>query len=79
MIAGYVYNASGMTATKVSVLAQGRAISGRPVNSTVGHVLGTVPAFSHTYFEVRVAEADAYRVSVLSFEWLKGGGGGGGM
>ncbi len=79
VIAGYVYNASGMAATKVSLLAQGLDASGRPVNSTVGHVLGTVPAFSRAYFEVRVPEADAYRVSLLSFEWLKGGGGGGGM
>jgi hypothetical protein len=77
-IAGYVYNnATGMTASKVRVLVDGVDASGRAVNSTVAYVLGTVPAFTRTYFEVRVPEAASYRVSVLSFEWLRGGAGGG--
>jgi hypothetical protein len=75
-IAGYVYNAGGMAATKVSVLIEGLDASGRPVNSTVGHVFGTVPTFNRAYFEERVPEATSYRVSLLSFEWLWGGGGG---
>jgi hypothetical protein len=77
-IAGYVYNnATGMTASKVRVLVEGVDASGHSVNSTVAYVLGTVPAFNRTYFEVRVPEAASYRVSVLSFEWLRGGAGGG--
>ncbi len=76
VIAGYVYNVGGMAATKVSVLIEGLDASGRPVNSTIGHVIGTVPTFDRAYFEERVPEAASYRVSLLSFEWLWGGGGG---
>jgi hypothetical protein len=78
-IAGYVYNNGGLAAAKLSVLVQGLDAAGRPVNSTVGYLPGTVPAFNRTYFEMRVPDATSYRVSVLSFEWLKGGGAGGGM
>ena len=78
-IVGYVYNTGGLAAARVSVLVQGLDAADRPVNSTIGYVLGTVPAFNRTYFEMRVPDATSYRVSVLSFEWLKGGGAGGGM
>jgi hypothetical protein len=77
-IAGYVYNDTGMPAAKVSVLVEGLDEAGHPVTTTIGYVMGTVPALSRAYFEVRVPSAASYRVSVSSFEWLKGGGGGGG-
>jgi hypothetical protein len=73
-VSGYVYNTSAMTAAKVRVLIQGLDTSGRPVNSTIGYVIGTVPAFNRTYFEVCAPSAISYRVSISSFEWLKGRG-----
>jgi hypothetical protein len=78
-IGGYVYNNAGMPAARVRVLVEGLDGAGRPINTTIGYVVGTVPGFSRTPFEVRVPGAASYRVSVLSFEWLKGAGGGGGM
>ena len=78
-ISGYVYNDAGMPASKVSVLVEGLDGTGHPVNATIGYVIGTVPALSRAYFEVRVPSAASYRVSISSFEWMKGGGGGGGM
>jgi hypothetical protein len=77
LIAGYVHNNGGTTAGKVSVLVEGLDGAGRVVNATIGYVTGTVPAFNRAYFEVRVPDAASYRVSVSSFEWIKGGGGGG--
>jgi len=74
-----VYNDAGMPASKVSVLVEGLDGTGHPVNATIGYVIGTVPALSRAYFEVRVPSAASYRVSISSFEWMKGGGGGGGM
>ena len=76
-IGGYVYNNAGMPAARVSLLVEGLDEAGRLVNTTVGYVVGTVPGFSRTPFDVRVPGAASYRVNVLSFEWLKGGGGGG--
>jgi hypothetical protein len=77
VIAGYVHNASGMTAANVRVLVEGLDGTGRPVSATVGYVVGTVPGFNRTYFELRAPGAASYRVSVVSYEWIKGGGGGG--
>jgi hypothetical protein len=78
-IGGYVYNNAGMSAAKVSLLVEGLDEAGRPVNTTIGYVVGTVPGLSRAPFDVRVPGAVSYRVNVLSLEWLKGGGGGGGM
>jgi hypothetical protein len=79
VVSGYVYNKGGWTAVQVTVLAEGLDGSGQRVSSTIGNVMGTVPAFGRAYFEMRVPRAAAYRVGVLSADWIKGGGGGGGM
>lgn len=76
-IAGYIYNDAGTAAAKVSVLIEGLDGTGHPVNATIGYVIGTVPALGRAYFEVRVPSAISYRVSIASFDWMKGGGGGG--
>ena len=76
-IAGYVYNDAGTPASKVSVLVEGLDGTGHPINATIGYIIGTVPALSRAYFEVRVPSAVSYRVSISSFDWMKGGGGGG--
>jgi len=79
VISGYVYNDGGTTATQVMVLAEGLDGGGQRVSSTTGNVMGTVPAFGRAYFELRVPAAAGYRVSIQSADWIKGGGGGGGM
>jgi hypothetical protein len=76
-IAGYVYNDAGTPASKVSVLVEGLDETGHPVKATIGYIVGTVPALSRAYFEVQVPSAVSYRVSISSFDWIKGGGGGG--
>lgn len=76
-IAGYVYNDTGMPASKVSVLVEGLDGTGHRVTATIAYVIGTVPALSRAYFEARVPSAVSYQVSISSFEWIKGGGGGG--
>lgn len=75
-IAGYVYNDAGTAASRVSVLVEGLDGTGHPVNATIGYVIGIVPALGRAYFEVRVPSAVSYRVSIASFDWMKGGGGG---
>ncbi len=75
VIGGYVYNDGGTAAARVTVLAEGLDGAGQRVNATVGNVMGTIPGFSRAYFEVRVPPAASYRVSVLSVDWIRGGGG----
>jgi len=75
VIAGYVLNASGLTADKVLLRIESLNEAGRAVNTNTGYVMGTVPAFNRTYFEVSVATAISYRVSISSLQWIKGGGG----
>jgi hypothetical protein len=79
VIAGYLLNDSGTAADKVILRIEGLDEAGRVVNSRVAFVFGTVPAFNRTYFEVSMSIATSYRVSISSFQWIKGGGGGGGM
>jgi hypothetical protein len=74
-ITGYVYNNGGLPAARVTVLVEGLDPSGRPVNATIAYVVGTVPALSRTYFVTSVPAATSYRVSLLSFDWVKGGSG----
>lgn len=71
---GYVYNDAGLAAARVSLLVEALDRSGRPISSTIAYVPGTVPALSRAYFTSPVPAADSYRVSVRSFDWVKGGG-----
>ena len=74
-LAGYIYNSYGMTAHRVELLIEGLDASGTVVSSTIGHVMGTVPPFDRSYFEVRVpAGAASYRVKVRWWEWTARGG-----
>jgi len=69
MIAGYVYNTSGMTAERVRLAIDAVDGAGQVTGSTIGQVLGTVPPGNRAYFEIPVREASAaYRVRVLSFD-----------
>lgn len=76
-IAGYVYNDAGTAASSVRMLVEGLDGTGHTINATISYVIGTVPALGRAYFEARVPSAVSYRVSISSFDWIKGGGGGG--
>ena len=48
--------------------------TGRLITTTTGHVAGMLTPGMRAYFEVPVATAaPAYRVSVLSFDWVQSG------
>jgi hypothetical protein len=73
---GYVYNAYGQSADRVRFVVEGLDAGGQVTSSTIGQVLGTVPALTRTYFEVPVPSgASQYRVRVLSFDPIGRGGG----
>jgi len=74
LIAGYVHNETGTTADKVLLRIEGLDDAGRVTSTSTGYVVGTVPPFNRTYFEVLVPTAASYRVNISSFEWIKGAG-----
>ena len=78
-IQGYVYNDYGRPASDVHLLVETLDASGAVIARTIGFVQGTVQFNDRIYFEVPLkATGASYRVTVTSFEW-KGGGGGGAM
>jgi len=79
VIQGYVYNDHGRPAVDVHLLVETLDASGAVTARTIGFVVGAVQFNDRVYFEVPLeATGASYRVSVTSFDW-KGGGGGGGM
>jgi len=78
-IRGYIYNSYMRAANNVRLLVETLDESGQVVESTYGWVFGIVPVFSRAPFDVPLKRAGAsYRISVTSFDWRDGGGGGGG-
>jgi hypothetical protein len=76
IVAGYVYNSHGASADRVMLRIEGLDAAGNVVSTTTSYVMGTVPRFGRSYFEVRVPEgATTYRLTVLSFDWINGTGG----
>jgi hypothetical protein len=78
-IDGYVYNNGMQTADRMTLQIEGLDASGKVVGNSTVWVLGTVPKGGRAYFGASVPEATSYRVQVLSFDWIGGGGSGGGM
>ncbi len=77
VVEGYIYNTYGSSADRVVVRVDGLDANGTVVSSTTSRVVGMVPRFGRSYFEIRVAPGAAtYRMTVLSFDWINGGGGG---
>jgi hypothetical protein len=75
VIAGYVYNTTGYTMDRVRLAIDALDGSGQVTASTIGQVFGTVPPSNRSYFEIPApAPAAAYRVRVLSFDPIAGGG-----
>jgi hypothetical protein len=71
---GYVVNTYGEPAGKVQLLAQALDANGNVVAQRIEWVPGVVPGFGRAYFEVpKMPKADAYRVTVWSYERIEGG------
>ncbi|HEY3066001.1 MAG TPA: hypothetical protein VGL09_09435 [Methylomirabilota bacterium] len=73
-VGGYIYNDYGSPATNVRLLIEGQDASGATVTTVVAPIVGVVPGNNRLYFEVRVPAADTYRVRVLSWDFIRGGG-----
>jgi hypothetical protein len=70
---GYLMNTYGEAAGKVQLLAQALDASGNVVAQHIEWVPGVVPGFGRVYFEVpKMPKADAYRVTVWSYERIEG-------
>jgi hypothetical protein len=76
VISGYLYNDYGRAAINVQLLVETLDAAGQVVDRTQGFVVGGVPVFNRTYFDVPLKAAGAgYRITVTAFEWRDGGGG----
>jgi hypothetical protein len=73
---GYIESSLGEAATRVQLLAQALDASGNVIGQRVEWLPELIPAFGRAYFEVpKMPAAAQYRVTVWSFDRLKGGGG----
>ena len=73
-VGGYIYNDYGSAAANVRLLIEGQDASGATVSSVVAQIAGVVPGNNRLYFEVRVPAAESYRVRVVSWDFIRGGG-----
>jgi hypothetical protein len=70
-ITGYVYNEYGSTAGTVQLLVQGLDPSGAVTARKIVWVVGGVPGFSRSYFEVgKLPPADHYQVTVWAVDFM---------
>jgi hypothetical protein len=77
VLSGYVHNSYDRTAYQVRVLVETLDESGRPIDRQGGFVVGVVPVRNRSYFEVRLnTTGPNYRVTITTFDWRDGGGGG---
>ncbi len=77
-VEGYIYNTYGASADRVMVRVDGLDSNGTVLSRTTRYITGGVPRFGRSYFQIRVpAGAATYRMTILSFDWINGGGGGG--
>ena len=67
---GYVYNSANRHAAHMILLVEGIDGAGTVVTKTTTWVRD-VPPNNRAFFEVAVPTAAAYRVSVLSFDWVE--------
>jgi hypothetical protein len=70
VVAGYVRNEGGLPARDLRLRVERLDAGGQVVATSVGYVFGILTPGSRVYFEVPVAAAATYRVSVLSFDWI---------
>jgi hypothetical protein len=77
---GYVENTYGEAAGRVQLLAQAFDGSGQIVGQRIDWLIGVVPGFGRTYFEIPgMPTADHYRVTVWAYERIQGRGDGWGF
>ena len=74
---GFVYNESRCAVTDVRLHVVAVDTEGRPVGETLGWVFGDILAGARGYFVVPLTTTPAadYRVNVISFDEVSGGGG----
>ena len=73
---GYIDSSLGEAANRVQLLAQALDASGNVVGQRIEWLPELIPAFGRAYFEVpKMPAAAQYRVTVWSFDRLKGGSG----
>ena len=73
---GYVESSLGEAANRVQLLAQALDASGNVIGQRLEWLPELIPALGRAYFEVpKMPPAADYRVSVWSFDRLKGGSG----
>jgi len=76
VVSGYVHNSYGLAADKVRLLIEAIDDRGEVVATTIGYVLGTIPAGDRRYFQETIPRTVAtYRVRVVLYEWMDRGGG----
>jgi len=77
---GYVYNVYDAHATRVRLNVEAIDAAGRLIERRVAYVPLDVPPRGRSFFQAPLpAGTTAARVSVLNFEWVPRGAGGGGM
>jgi hypothetical protein len=74
VIGGYLYNDYTLAANNVILLVEALDASGRVTERAIRILPDIVPVLGRTYFEVPLKAAGTnYRISVTSFQWLRGG------
>lgn len=67
---GYVYNRTSRYAAKMRLLVEGLDVSGK-VTAATGTWVTDVPPNNRTYFQVAVPDAPAYRITIVSYNWIQ--------
>jgi hypothetical protein len=76
VVSGYVHNSYGLAADNVRLLIEAVDDRGEVVATTIGYVLGAIPAGDRRYFQETIPRTVAtYRVRVVLYEWMDRGGG----
>ena len=74
---GYVYNHAKRIAEHMRLAIDALDASGDVIGTSTVWVAGEVPMDNRAYFHASVPDAAAYRVRVLSVDWVIDPGGGG--
>jgi hypothetical protein len=69
-IAGHVDNVSNLPVDRMQLLVERLDDRGAVLGTSRTWVMGVVVPRHRTYFTTRVAPAPAYRVSILTFDWM---------
>jgi hypothetical protein len=74
-VSGYIYNTYGALAANVRVMVEVLDASGQVLERRFHLLAGTIPNDGREYFEFKVPAAAGYRVTVASWDFLRGGAG----